>query len=137
MRRGISFPVPSPPPTFVCRERPPWRSAAVVAPRVVARRPAGTPQRACPTFAKELQSDAMVLVLSERIIMMRSGLVSLVVLFATAFPAAIPDPVNPEPQSPRPIDAVDTVFLEDLTWMEIRDAMKAGKDTAIVATGGI
>jgi creatinine amidohydrolase/Fe(II)-dependent formamide hydrolase-like protein len=29
------------------------------------------------------------------------------------------------------------VFLEDLTWMEIRDAMKGGKDTVIVATGGI
>jgi creatinine amidohydrolase/Fe(II)-dependent formamide hydrolase-like protein len=27
--------------------------------------------------------------------------------------------------------------MEDMTWMEIRDAMRAGKDTAIVATGGI
>jgi creatinine amidohydrolase/Fe(II)-dependent formamide hydrolase-like protein len=32
---------------------------------------------------------------------------------------------------------VDSVFLEDLTWMEVRDAIKAGKTTAIVATGGV
>jgi len=29
------------------------------------------------------------------------------------------------------------VFIEDMTWMEVRDAMKAGKDTVIIATGGI
>jgi creatinine amidohydrolase len=51
--------------------------------------------------------------------------------------AAIPDPVAPDPNSPRPIEAVDSVFVEDLTWMEIRDAMKGGTDTVIVATGGI
>lgn len=51
--------------------------------------------------------------------------------------AALPDPVAPDPNSPRPIDAVNSVFIEDLTWMEIRDAMKGGVDTAIVATGGI
>ena len=50
---------------------------------------------------------------------------------------AIPDPVSPDPESPRPIAAADTVFIEDMTWMEVRDAMKAGKDTVIVATGGI
>jgi creatinine amidohydrolase/Fe(II)-dependent formamide hydrolase-like protein len=32
---------------------------------------------------------------------------------------------------------VDSVFIEDLTWMEVRDALKAGKDTALVATGGV
>lgn len=51
--------------------------------------------------------------------------------------ADIPDPVNPDPDSPRPIAAVDSVFMEDLTWMEIRDAMRGGTDTVIVATGGI
>src|SRR5262245_45522676 len=51
--------------------------------------------------------------------------------------AALPDPIKPDPNTPRPIDAVDTVFLEDLTWMEVRDALKAGKDTVIVATGGV
>lgn len=51
--------------------------------------------------------------------------------------AAAPDPVNPDPKSPRPIDAVDSVFIEELTWMEIRDAMQAGKTTVIIPTGGI
>lgn len=51
--------------------------------------------------------------------------------------AAAPDPVNPDPDTPRPIQKVDSVFLEDLTWMEVRDALKAGKTTAIVATGGV
>jgi len=40
-------------------------------------------------------------------------------------------------QAPRPIAALDSVFLEELTWMEVRDAIQAGKTTVIVATGGI
>jgi creatinine amidohydrolase/Fe(II)-dependent formamide hydrolase-like protein len=56
-------------------------------------------------------------------------------LFASQ--ASAPDPVRPDPDAPRPIPARDTVFLEDMTWMEVRDALRAGKDTAIVATGGI
>lgn len=59
------------------------------------------------------------------------------VLFLALFAAPLPDPVSPDPNSPRPIDAVDSVFIEDLTWMEVRDAMKSGKDTVIVATGGV
>jgi creatinine amidohydrolase/Fe(II)-dependent formamide hydrolase-like protein len=55
--------------------------------------------------------------------------------FASQAPA--PDPVRPDPDGPRPIPARDTVFMEDMTWMEVRDARKAGKSTAIVATGGI
>lgn len=51
--------------------------------------------------------------------------------------AAIPDPVSPDPNSPRPIEAVDTVFIEEMTWMEVRDAMQGGKDTVIIATGGV
>ena len=37
----------------------------------------------------------------------------------------------------RPIDAVDSVFVDELTWMEVRDAIRGGKKTAIVATGGV
>jgi creatinine amidohydrolase len=37
----------------------------------------------------------------------------------------------------RPIDALDTVWLEEMTWLEVRDAMKAGKTTVIVPTGGV
>jgi creatinine amidohydrolase/Fe(II)-dependent formamide hydrolase-like protein len=51
--------------------------------------------------------------------------------------AAAPDPIRPDFDSPRPIDAPDTVFTEEMTWMEIRDAMRAGKTTVIVATGGV
>ena len=31
----------------------------------------------------------------------------------------------------------DSVFIEQLTWMEVRDAMKAGKTTVIIPTGGV
>jgi creatinine amidohydrolase len=44
---------------------------------------------------------------------------------------------SPDPNTPRVLDAHDSVFLEELTWLEVRDAMRAGKRTAIVATGGI
>jgi creatinine amidohydrolase len=37
----------------------------------------------------------------------------------------------------RPVPAIDSVFTEELTWMEVRDAIKAGKTTVIVGTGGI
>ena len=37
----------------------------------------------------------------------------------------------------RPIDIHDTVWLEDLTMMEVRDLIKAGKTTALILTGGI
>ncbi len=37
----------------------------------------------------------------------------------------------------RPIDAADTVWLEEMTWLEVRDAMQAGKTTVIVPTGGV
>ena len=37
--------------------------------------------------------------------------------------------------TPRPIPARDSVWVEELTWMEVRDAMKAGKTTAIIAAG--
>jgi creatinine amidohydrolase len=36
------------------------------------------------------------------------------------------------PAVPQP----DSVFLEDLTWVEVRDAIAAGKTTAIIPTGG-
>jgi creatinine amidohydrolase/Fe(II)-dependent formamide hydrolase-like protein len=35
-----------------------------------------------------------------------------------------------------PSQAPDTVFIDELTWEETRDAMKAGKTTVIVPTGG-
>ena len=37
----------------------------------------------------------------------------------------------------RPIAARDSVFIEELTWLEVRDAIRAGKTTVIIATGGV
>jgi len=45
--------------------------------------------------------------------------------------------VREELASPRPIEALNSVWIEELTWMEVRDAMAAGKTTAIITTGGI
>lgn len=42
-----------------------------------------------------------------------------------------------EMAAPRPIDALDSVWTEELTWMEVRDAIKAGKTTALILTGGV
>jgi creatinine amidohydrolase len=35
-----------------------------------------------------------------------------------------------------PANAQNSVFLEDLTWIEVRDAIRAGKTTALIPTGG-
>lgn len=40
-------------------------------------------------------------------------------------------------QQPRPIAAYDTVFMEYMTWMEVRDAIKSAKTTVIIPTGGV
>ena len=42
-----------------------------------------------------------------------------------------------EMNAPRPIEAVESVWLEELTWMEIRDAVRAGNTTALILTGGV
>jgi len=42
-----------------------------------------------------------------------------------------------DPNEPRPIPAVDTLFIEEMTFMEVRDALRAGKTTVIVPTGGV
>ena len=39
--------------------------------------------------------------------------------------------------APRPIDAGDSLWTEELTWMEVRDAIKAGKTTVLIGTGGV
>jgi len=44
---------------------------------------------------------------------------------------------TPPPDAPRPIDIRESLWLEELTWMEVRDLMKAGKNTVIIATGGV
>lgn len=37
----------------------------------------------------------------------------------------------------RPIAALNSVWIEELTWIEIRDAMAEGTNTVIIPTGGI
>jgi creatinine amidohydrolase len=39
--------------------------------------------------------------------------------------------------APNPLTPPDTVWLEEMTWMDVRDAMKAGKTSVIISTGGI
>jgi creatinine amidohydrolase/Fe(II)-dependent formamide hydrolase-like protein len=69
-------------------------------------------------------------------------------VFVLAQPPSAPQPprptasVNTQPRvdvlgMARPIDMHDTVWIEDLTMMEVRDLLKAGKTTALVLTGGI
>src|SRR5438046_2448035 len=36
-----------------------------------------------------------------------------------------------------PIEPVDTVWIEDMTQLEIRDALRAGKTTALIFAGGM
>jgi creatinine amidohydrolase/Fe(II)-dependent formamide hydrolase-like protein len=50
--------------------------------------------------------------------------------------------VNTQPrvdvrEMPRPIDLHDTIWIEDLTMLEVRDLIRAGKTTALILTGGI
>lgn len=40
-----------------------------------------------------------------------------------------------EAAKPRPIAALDTVWIEDMTYLEVRDAIRAGKTTALVFAG--
>jgi creatinine amidohydrolase/Fe(II)-dependent formamide hydrolase-like protein len=40
------------------------------------------------------------------------------------------------PNAPRPIDALDTVWIEEQSWMETRDAIRSGKTVAIIGSGG-
>jgi len=41
------------------------------------------------------------------------------------------------PKAANPLPAPNTVWLEEMTWMDVRDAMSAGKTTVIIPTGGI
>jgi creatinine amidohydrolase len=37
----------------------------------------------------------------------------------------------------RPIDMLDSVWMEELSWMEVRDLIKAGKTTVFLGAGGV
>jgi creatinine amidohydrolase len=45
--------------------------------------------------------------------------------------------VRDDPNRARPIDALESPWIGDLTWFEVRDAIDAGKTTAIIPTGAV
>jgi creatinine amidohydrolase len=53
-------------------------------------------------------------------------------LIASAMPGSAQDL-----DTPRPIEGTNTVFIEEMTWMDVRDALADGMTTAIVGTGGV
>jgi len=81
----------------------------------------------------------------------RAGLAALAMLVSatnalaqqpTAQPPRGTASVNTQPRvdvlnMPRPIDIHDSIWIEDLTMLEVRDLLKAGKTTALILTGGI
>ena len=55
-----------------------------------------------------------------------------------ALTVASPTLQTPSPQeAPRPIEAGTSLWTEELTWMEVRDAVKAGNTTVLIGTGGV
>lgn len=50
---------------------------------------------------------------------------------------ALPQPGSPDPETPRLLPIHDSVWLEELTWLEVRDLLRGGHRTVLVATGGI
>lgn len=59
-----------------------------------------------------------------------------VVLASLALASAAPV-VGQALDAPRPIAGSNSVFIEEMTWMEVRDALADGMTTVIVGTGGI
>jgi creatinine amidohydrolase len=39
--------------------------------------------------------------------------------------------------TPNPLPKVGTLWIEEMTWMDVRDALAEGKTTAIISTGGV
>lgn len=59
------------------------------------------------------------------------------VIHAQGAPATAAQAPRVTPDTPRPIDAGTSLWAEELTFMEIRDAVKAGTTTIIIGTGGV
>ncbi len=54
-----------------------------------------------------------------------------------AAPAIAQQSIDAELVMERPIPALNTIWIEEMTWLEIRDALAEGASTVIVSTGGI
>lgn len=74
-------------------------------------------------FAASFSSDAMTIRLS------------VLMLLAAVMTARAQGSVRVD--APRPIEAGQSLWAEELTWMEIRDLIKAGTTTIIIGTGGV
>lgn len=73
---------------------------------------------------------------------MRAARKYVFILSSFAFAAAAPTSAQVAqgrvtPDTPRPIDAGTSLWAEELTFMEIRDLVKAGTTTVIIGTGGV
>jgi len=64
------------------------------------------------------------------------AVVALLLCLLTSFAQRNQNALN-DPNAPRAIGARDTVWIEEMTWLEVHDAIKAGKTTALILTGGI
>jgi creatinine amidohydrolase/Fe(II)-dependent formamide hydrolase-like protein len=60
-----------------------------------------------------------------------------VLMLIIAAPGAAGQGLQDALDAPRSIEAYDSVWIEELTWMEVRDLLAEGKTTAIIPTGGI
>jgi creatinine amidohydrolase len=71
----------------------------------------------------------------------RTFVATAVAALAAVSSAQLQTPAAPQTPSPqeavRPIDAGDSLWTEELTWMEVRDAVRADKTTVLIGTGGV
>jgi creatinine amidohydrolase len=56
---------------------------------------------------------------------------------AAALPPLAQTQIPARVETPRPIEAGESLWTEELTWMEVRDLIRAGKTTIIIGTGGV
>lgn len=59
------------------------------------------------------------------------------VTLCIALAGALPGQGAANRDAPRPIEAGESLWTEELTWMEVRDLIKAGSTTIIIGTGGV
>ena len=78
---------------------------------------------------------------------------ALTVVLLTGLPITAQEPSTPDVRSmgggncganvyncadtPNPLPEATTVWLEEMTWMDVRDALQAGRTTVIIPTGGV
>lgn len=57
--------------------------------------------------------------------------------FIEPIPGLSEKDLSPDIGMKRTIETPNTLFIEELNWMEIRDALKEGKTTVLIPTGGV